>query len=233
MLGRETVKAHWKRQRKTLAFNVKIKESNRSGWRTHSFRFHWHSLFSTDSFHIHYPFSTFVAINVSEWSDGLFKNTQEFREQKAGKAIICLTCREWGQKEPFTVCYWREAEMPASLSRDPWMREWGSFLWLSQVKHKVNQMNLKPLHSVRGGYTPNARCESTFHRLKRLQWSQRKETKCWRTASLKELGKTIPADEREFVPLTDHDEFHPENKSCVFPSFPGLKQIKSFLFDAK
>lgn len=117
--------------------------------------------------------------------------------------------------------------------RDPWMREWGAFLWLSQVKHKVNQMNLKPLHSVRGGYTPNARCESTFHRLKRLQWSQRKETKCWRTASLKELGKTIPADEREFVPLTDHDEFRSENKSCVFPSFPGLKQIKSFLFDAK
>lgn len=113
---KSALKVASKRQRKTLAFNVKIKESpiccaqnaNRSGWgegeEPHSFCSHWHSLFSTDSFHIHYPFTTFVAINVSEWSDGLFKNTQEFRKQKDGKAISCLTCREWGQKEPFTVC---------------------------------------------------------------------------------------------------------------------------------
>lgn len=108
------------------------------------------------------------------------------------------------------------------------MREWGSFLWLSQVKHKVNQMNLKPLHSVRGGYTPNARCESTFHRLKRLQWSQRKETKRWRTASLKELGKTIPADEREFVPLTDHAERSlNESSSAVFPTKQNRTRSKS------
>lgn len=57
-------------------------------------------------------------------------------------------------------------------------------------------MNLKPLHSVISGYTPNARSERTFHRVKRLQWSERKETKCWRTASFKELGKKFPADER-------------------------------------
>lgn len=99
------------------------------------------------------------------------------------------------------------------------LREWASFLWLSQVKHKVNQMNLKPLHSVISGYTPNARSERTFHRVKRLQWSERKETKCWRTASFKELGKKFPADEREFVPT---------DRSSGTRRVPFLKRIVKF-----
>lgn len=74
------------------------------------------------------------------------------------------------------------------------LREWESFLWLSQVKHKVNQMNLKPLHSVVGGYTPNARVQKhLFTALNGFNGAKEKR---------QNAGEQHPWEEipREFIP---------------------------------
>lgn len=127
-------------------------------------------------------------------------------------------------------CQRRKRALPEIPECGIKLREWGSFLWLSQVKHKVNQMNLKPLHSVISAYTPNARSKSTFHRVKRLQWSERKETKCWRTASFKEPAWEEIPSRRERVcshwqtDRADHAGFRSLNQSSSSGVFPTKKK---------